>query len=93
MQWHKHKCALRQPRMRNFEIVLAQNQIAEQENVQVERARAIPEPRRAVAAKLALQVEQGMQQLARSKIGLKPHNGIEKSRLIGKAYRSGGIKR
>lgn len=93
MKRHEHKCALRQPWMRNLEIVLAQNQIAEQENVEVERARAIPEPSRAVPSEVALQIEQSTQQLARSKMGLKPHNGVEKSRLIGKAHRRRGVKR
>ena len=85
--------------MRDFKIVLAQHQIAEEQNIQVERPRPIPEPpkppkpRCPVAAKLALQIEQRVEQLARSQIRFKPDNRIEKPRLIGVANRRGGVER
>lgn len=84
--------------MRQFQIVLvvvfAQDQVAEQQNVEVESARAISGPGgAAVAAKLLLNAEQAGEQLARSKSGFKPHHRIQKMRLIGKSDGRRGIKR
>ena len=87
-QRHQDKGPLHHPRMRNLEIVRAEHQTVIKQNVQIQRARPVGDARAAVAAELALDHEQGLEQLARTSIRLEAHRGIYEPRLIVETYRS-----
>ena len=88
----QHKCTLRQPRMRNLEPWFAYRQSIHQQNVKVERPRAIHKARRPVPAKLKLDLEQRVEQRTRRQIGFQFDYGIHKSWLLGKTNRLGRIE-
>ena len=89
MKRHKHKRTLSQPRMRHHQVVFAQNKIPEEQNIQVQRSRPVLHSCRAVAPKLKLDVQQRLDQIARSQICFNAHNRIQKPRLFGKSHRLG----
>ena len=79
--------------MRDFETGLGEDEIAVEEDVEVEGARTIGDGARAIAAEEALDEEKIVKQLARREIGIKGDDGVEEARLIGEADRRGGIER
>jgi len=79
--------------MRKDKIVLTHREIAKEKNVEVECARAVLDSRRPVPAKLPFQSEQPFEQLARRQAGFERDNGVDKTGLIRKAHRLGGIER
>jgi hypothetical protein len=72
---------------------LADRQIPEYQNIQIERARAVPIARGAVAAKLHFDAEQAFEQGTGFKVCLKDDHRIEEMWLIGEPDGLGGIKR
>jgi len=89
----KDEGALRQARMRNFEGRLRRDEIAVEEDVEVEGARAIGDGARTIASKTALDGEKRIKKWVRSEAGFKGDHGIEEARLIGEADGLGGIER
>lgn len=79
--------------MRHDEVVLAQDEISEEKDVEVEGTRTVAETGRAVAAEFELDREQLLEQFARGKIGFQSDDCVEEARLISKADRRGGVKR
>ena len=75
--------ALGEARMRDFETGQAEDEIAVEENVEVEGARAVAHAGGAVAAELALDEENGAQQFERRESGFKSDDGVEEAGLIG----------
>ena len=51
---HQHKCALGQPKVRNVEMRFMQDQVAHEEDIQIQRARSVGETARPVAAEFLL---------------------------------------
>ena len=90
---HQHKRPLCQPGMRNLQSRLADFEIAQEQNVQVQRARSVRESRRPVAAKLLLDGQQPIEQFARLQLRFQRHHRVHKPRLRGKAHRRGGVER
>ncbi len=84
---------LGEARMGNFEIELPEDEIAVEKNVEIERAGAVGNGSRAVAAEFTLDCEQGVEKLTRGEVGFKRDNGVEEAGLIGKADGSGGVER
>jgi hypothetical protein len=85
--------ALGQAGMGNFKIRFADAEIAVEENVEIERAGAVGEARRAVAAELLFDGQQGVKQRARSERGFKGDDGIYEAGLRGKSDGRGGVER
>ncbi len=93
MERYQDKGALGQARMRDNEVVLAQHEIAKEQNVEIERARTVALTAGAVAAEREFEIEQRLEQLARGHIRFKSDNGVEEARLIDKAHGRGGVER
>jgi hypothetical protein len=89
MERRQHKRPLRHPGMRNRKTVLAQYQVTIKKNVQVQRARAVLNAGRAVAAKRTLHLQQRLEQRARREIGFERDRRIQKARLLGNPHRPG----
>jgi hypothetical protein len=85
--------ALGEAGMRNFEAWLGENEIAVEENVEVEGAGAVGDSGGAVTTEEALDEEKGSQEGARGERGVKGDNGIEEAGLIGEADGGSGIQR
>jgi len=93
VQWDEHEGALGQARVRNHEARPANNKIAEQENIQIERARAIGKAHEAIATEVLLDEEHGAEQFEWSQFGLECHGSVEKARLIQESDRLSGEER
>lgn len=89
----KNEGALGEARMRDFKAGLAEDEIAIEEDVEIESARAVGECGSAVAAEVALDGEEGIEEIARGERGFKSENGVEKAGLIGVSDGSGGVER
>lgn len=85
--------ALGKAGMRDFEAGLVQDEIAIEEDVEVESARAVGPGGGAVAAKEALDGKKCVEKGTRGEIGFKGNDGVEKARLIGETDRGSGIER
>ncbi len=72
---------------------LADGQISEYQNIQIQRSGSVANAGGAVAAKLMFDAEEAFEQGMRVEAGLKDDHRIEKMRLIGEAHRLGGIER
>jgi hypothetical protein len=79
--------------MRDFEAGLRNDEIAIEEDVEVEGSRAVGECGGAIAAEDALDREKSVEKWARCETGFEEENGVEKTRLGGKADGRGGIER
>lgn len=93
MQRDQNKTALCQPWMRNFKARSAHHKIVEEQNIQVERARAVHNSCGAVAAKVLLDVEHLFKQRLRAQLRFEPNHGIHKSGLARESNRLGQVKR
>lgn len=89
--------ALGEARVRDFQAGLADDQIAVEENVEVEGTGAVGDLSGAVAAKVALDREESGEEIARGKIRFEGDDGVEEAGLINKAWgetdRGGGVER
>ena len=79
--------------MRDFEAGLGEDEIAVEEDVEVEGAGTVGNGAGAVASERALDGEKRVKEPARREIGFKRNDGVEEARLIGEADGLGGIKR
>lgn len=79
--------------MRNLQPRLMELDAAEEQNVEIERARTIRYARRAVAAELLLDPEQAFKQLPRLQVRLQRDDGVNEARLRGEAHRLGAVER
>jgi len=93
MQRYERERPSRQPWMRNLQVRFIDDEIAEEKDVEVEGARAVAKPRRAVASKFVFDGQQRFEQRARRQLGFKRHGGIHEARLIGESNRLGGVQR
>ncbi len=78
--------------MWNLKAGFVNSLIAVEQQVEVERARAIRSSSGTVAAKGALDLKQCIQQFARAKRSFESNHSVYKPRLIGKAHRLGGVE-
>ena len=79
--------------MGDFEIGRGEDEIAVEQDVQVEGARAVGEAGGAVTAEVALDGQQLGEQPLRIEFRLQSDDGIDEARLRGKAHRLSGVKR
>jgi len=89
----ENECTFGKTGMRDFEVGLGDDLIAEEQDVEVERARAVWKTGCAVAAELALDSEQAFEQGARGEFGFERDHGVDKVRLVGEADGRGGVER
>ena len=89
----QHKIALAHPRMGNLKSWFADSLVSENQNIQVQGARAIANTGRTVTSVLFFDAQQGCEQSLGIELCFKSDDRIEKSRLIGEAHRRGGIER
>lgn len=75
--------------MRNHQPWLAGRAVVEEQNVQIERARAVDDAGRPVASELQLNGQQAKQQSFRLKFRLQRNHGIHKTGLLGESHRLG----
>ncbi len=87
------KGALGEARMGDFEAGFAEDEIAVEENVEIEGARAIGNTGGAVAAEVAFDEENGAKQFERRQSGFESDNGVEEAGLISEADGRGGVDR
>lgn len=95
-QFHERdddEVALVHARMRNFEPGFADPFVPVYQNIQIQRARSVPNARRPIPAKFLLNLQQTFEQLSRLQIRLQCDHRIEKPWLVGESYRLGGIER
>jgi hypothetical protein len=85
--------ALREAGMRNFKAGLRKDEIAVEENVEVEGAGAVGDGCVAITAEEALDEKEGGEEGSRSQRGIKDDDGIQEAGLMGKADRGSGIER
>ena len=79
--------------MRDFEAGCGENQVAIEQDVEVECAWAVWRARGAVAAEVELDREKTVQQIARRKMRFKRDDGIQKAGLIFKSDGRSGVER
>lgn len=87
------ECALGKAGMRDFQNGLSEDKIAVEEDIEVEGAGSAGDGGGAIAAERSLDGEERVKQWARCEIGFKSDDGVEETRLIGKADGLGGIER
>ena len=90
---NQHKCAFGQPWVWNLQSGLTDRQSIEQQDVEVECSRAVLKARLAVPAKLLLDPEKPVKQLARRQVGLQFNHRIHKTWLLSEPHRHSGIER
>ena len=93
MERDQNESALRQTRMGNYQAWLADDQIAEKQNVQIEGARTIGDAGCSISSKFLFDCEEPIQQGLRVEDCFEGDNGIDEARLVGKSYRLSGVKR
>jgi hypothetical protein len=79
--------------MRDFKAGYAEDEIAVEENVENEGARAIGNTGCAVATEVAFDEENGAKQFERRQSGFESDDGVEEAGLIGEADGRGGVER
>lgn len=79
--------------MRNFQPILIEFDVVEQQNVEIECARTVGNARRAVAAEPLLDLEQAFEQPARFQGRFQLDDGIDEARLRGETHRLGAVER
>ncbi len=89
----KDEGALGKAEMRDYEAGFGQDEIAIEEDIEVEGARTVEDGARAITAEQALDREKSFKEGARREIGLNGDDGVQEARLIGKADGLGGIER
>ncbi len=87
------KGALGEARMGDFEAGFAEDEIAVEENVEIEGARAIGDACGAVAAEFAFDEENGAKQFEWRQSGFEGDHGVEEAGLIDDADGRGGVER
>lgn len=78
--------------MRNLKIRLADDEVAKEQNVEIQSARAVGDARRPVPAKLLLDRQQTFKQFARPERCFERHHSIHKPGLRGEAYRRSRVE-
>jgi len=78
--------------MRNFEAGLADRLDAVDQQIEVQRARAVGDAGAAVASELLLNGQQGEKQIVRAEFRFERNDGIEEAGLGGEAYGFGGVE-
>lgn len=86
---NQNEGALGHARMRNLQIGLTEAKVSQHQDIQIEGARAVAWAERAVAAVLALEVEQRIEQRVRRKRRFEHDDCVEKSWLLGEADGTG----
>lgn len=87
IEGHKDKCALRQPGVGKVEAGLVDDEVAKQQQIQIEGAGSVRNTCGTVAPKLALDGQQPFEKLARAQAGLDAYNRIHEAGLVGQAHR------
>ena len=90
---NKDKGALGEARMRDDETGSADDEIAIEENVEVEGAGAVGDAGDADAAEFLFDEEHGAEQLEWGQLGFKSDCGVEEAGLIGESNGRGGVER
>lgn len=89
----KDEGALGKAEMRDYEAGFGQDEIAIEEDIEVEGARTVEDGARAITAEQALDREKSFKEGARREIGLNGDDGVQEARLIGKADWFCGVER
>lgn len=92
MKRDEDKGAPGKARMRDLQAGFAKDQVAIEEDVEIEGPRAVGKVGDAVAAEFALEGEKSAEQFERAEIGFKGNDGVEKPGLIGEADGRGGVE-
>jgi hypothetical protein len=85
--------ALSESGMRDFETGFAEDEIAIEEDVEVEGAGAVAKAGCAVAAEFALDGEEIFEEGARGEVGFEGDDGVEEAGLVGETDGLGGVER
>jgi hypothetical protein len=85
--------ALAETGVRDFEIRLAEDKVAVEEDVEVEGAGAVGGAGHSVTAEFELDGKKFAEQPAGSEIGFKGDDGVEETGLIGESHWHGGVER
>lgn len=93
MERNQDKGALGKARVGDFQGGFAEDQVAIEEDVEVESARAVGKAGDAVAAEFALEGKKSAEELKRAEIGFKGNDSVEKPGLIGETDGRSGIER
>ena len=93
MKRDENEGTLGEARMRKREIELGQDQIAHQDQVEIEGAWAVGSGACAIAAEVVLDGEEELEELMRRESGLKSENGVDEPRLLSEADRRSGVER
>jgi len=92
-EWDEDEGAVGKAGMGDFEVGLGYDLIAEEQDIQVECARAVWKTGCAVAAKFALDCQQAVEQGAGGEIAFESDDGVDEVGLVGKADGLGGVER
>lgn len=92
-QGHEDEGALGEAGMGQLQAGLAEAEVAEEKQIEIEGAGAVGQAARAVAAVPGLDGEQAHEQSARGKAGLQGDDGVDEAGLVRDADRRGGVKR
>jgi hypothetical protein len=90
---YENKGALREAGMRNLEARLREDEIAVEENVEVEGAGAVGDSGGAITTEETFNKKEGGEEGARSERGFKSDDGIEEAGLISESDGGSGIQR
>ena len=92
-EWDQDEGSLGKARVRDFESRLAEDEIAEEENIEVEGAGAVGDAGGAVTAEAVFDCEQSAEQFSRRQIRFERENCVDKAGLAGEPDGSGGVER
>jgi hypothetical protein len=90
---YEDESALCETRVGNFQAGLREDEIAEEENVEVEGAGTVWDCGGAITAEEALDEKEGGEEGSRSERGVKDDDGVQEAGLICEADRGSGIER
>jgi hypothetical protein len=79
--------------MREFEAGFTEDQVVVEEKIEVEGAGTVGNGGNAVAAKVALDVEESSEEFAGGKRGIEEDDGVEETGLVGEANGRSGVER
>jgi hypothetical protein len=79
--------------MRNFEACEVENEIAEEDEIEVERTGPIGDCIQTVTAKLLFKGQQSSEEFEGRKRGVENEGGVEEARLAGESHGGRGVER
>jgi len=92
-EWDQDEGSLGKARVRDFESRLVEDEVAEEENIEVEGAGAVGDAEGALAAEVVLNGEKGFEERARRHIRFERENCVDKAGLAGEPDGRGRVER